>query len=926
MALPPDPLGSIKIAKNAYAFNLRRRFTPISHFVVKKSKATSPIAQAIESIRSPPKRPFGTGAGRGGRGGASAASPPSGGIKSIISAMVKTTLLIVFLLVLAFLWFYLRANAQAGALPVPPQPIPSFSGSLDVRPLAVTILTAGTESAISGQPYVQFDYTPHNLSAFSLDVRMYSSPPSRQVFLLRYPRRGDDNWNDFSASLEANLHQRGWLMSEIDPGDLGTMPGGSTLLIPTGFLPSPLLAGDPSRRIPSISDLASRGVSIVYIGRPFDNVLDEGGSTGTPRAADPAALANLGLTFNLLSPPASSAPFRMGAPLYAVSSKLHEAKSYYGSVQALSYDTGFLIFVPQTLDGGWPKAGQTAGEDIAMLIADEPYRPVLSYASWSVNNTLPPLNGPQAVGAPPATGPAIETGRISLFLNPAVPAQIGYLRLRFYLNDSNGLGEQLVMDWPVHKQANGDLFLVGSSVLIPEYLGGGLTYVELQPHETAQGSVKLYLELEQDGQTFSRSEVEAGPTSTSVPTTATFSTDAPTGPYVLRLVDQYNKIYAATRVYVPNLAVAVAADPKTRQPYQTRTMFGSGEFDFAFYVDGVQKTVPAVNVTLLKPPSPMGGPKIEFDNTMNVSYYLKRDFGRGNYTFSFDFGHDYVQNLTLTYDVRVQFWEKPEVMAMGLFGLLIFALGFYMSKLRQEKLLFALDIPDFPPQSVIKINLPVMAVLGLFDSINRDYAWERMPLKAEELKNGFRKVMQGGKPVMIGDYNLQRLLEQLRARHLVEESGGYWMPTAWTRTSSGSTSPAAPGAPAAPARGPPPTARRLATYRYLRDLFVTHAVRFSKLRAVPNCDVKVLIGQGEYYIHFYEGDDDVILRALLTVEAGRTWILFPDSYELERFEGRLHSAGRAPLALKMQLATKRARLYTLDDLPRVLKNLKVEVG
>ncbi len=915
MAQTPDPLGSIKIAKNAYAFNLRRRFTPVSHFVVKKSKATSPIAQAIESMRTPQKKPFGTGV-RGAKG--QPAAPPAGGVKSILSAMLKTTLLIVFLLVLAFLWFYVGASAPPPVPPVPPQPIPSFIGSLDVTPLAVTLLTAGTESAITAQPYVQFDYVPHNLSTFSVDARMYSSPPSRQVFLLRYPRRGDDIYTEFHASLQTNLRKRGWLMSEIDLEDLGTMPGGSTLLIPTGFLPSPLLAGDEGRRIPSINELASRGVSVIYIGRPFDNVLDEGGSAGIPRAADAASLARLGITFNLLTPPSSSAPFRMGAPLYSVTSNRRAAKAYYGSVQALSYDKGFLVFVPQTLDGGWPKAGQTAGEDIAMLIAEEPYRPVLSYANWSTNSTLP------------------EKGRISLFPDPVVPVRDGYLRLRFYMNDSNGLGEQLVMDWPIRKQARGDLFLVGSSVLVPGYLGGGMTYVEVQPHETDNSSVKLYLELEQDGATFSRSAVEAGATSTSVPTTATFSTDAPTGAYVLRVVDQHNKIYAATRVYVPNLAVAVAIDPKTKLAYSPRTMFGSGEFNFVFYVDGMQKTVPSVKVKLLKPPSPIEGPEVTFDNSMNISYRFKRDFGRGNYTFRFDFGNDYVQTLTMRYDVRVQFWEKPEVMVMGLAGLIIFGFGFYVSRMRQEKLLFALDIPDFPPQSVVKIKLPAQTVLGLFDSINRDYAWERMPLKAEELKNGFRKVISGGKPVMIGDYNLSRLLEQLHTRHLVEESGGYWLPTSWTRTpmplppaAAGAAQSAGSGAAsaaAARAASSPPTARRLSTYRYLRDLFVTHAVRFSKLRAVANCDVKTLIGPTEYYIHFYEGDDDVILRALQTVEAGRTWILFPDRYELERFEDRLHSAGRAQLSFKMQLSTKRARLLTLEELPQVLKNLKVEVG
>ncbi len=894
MSPSPDPMGSIKISKNAYTFNLRRRFTPVSHFAVKKSKDDSPLGRAIESMRNPEKKPFGTpgagtGGGAGGAGKGAGSGAPSGGMKSILGAMLKTTLVIVFLLALAILWVYMTVNAAPITPAVPPVPHPQFIGSLDIQPLTITMLTAGTRSAVSSQPYVQFDYTPHNLSNLSLDLRMYSSQPSRQVFVLRYPRRGDDIWPEFYSSLQGDLHRQGWLVNEIDLEDLGTMPGGSTLVIPTGFLPAPLLAGDTGRRIPAIDELAGRGVNVIFIGRPLDNVLDEGGSAGTPRAADAYALARLGIEFNLLTPPATLPPFHMIAPLYSVKSSLHPATPYYGSVQAMSIGSGFLIFVPQTLDGGWPKNGAAAGEDIARLIADEPYRPVISSTQWVAGSGLN------------------QTGRASLFLDTPVQTQNGILRARYYLTDTNGLTEQLVIDWPIQKQARGDLFLY-QPTLIPVYLGGGLTSIELQPHEPDGKSVKLFLELEQNGQTYSRTPVEDGATSTNVPTTATFSTDAPTGTYVLRLVDSFNKVYAATRVYVPNLAVSIATDPKTKAPIPTRTMFGTGQFQFAFTVDGSLSSVPAVSVQLISPPSPIKGPLVSFTNTPNVTYDFKRDFNRGNYTWRFDFGNGYTQDITLEFATRVQFWEKPEIMAMGIFGLLVFGFGFYMSKLRSDKILFSLDIPDFPPQSVNKISLPATAVLGLFDTINRDYAWEKMPLKAEELKGGFRKIMSGGKQVMIGDYNLERLLERLRAKRLVEESGGYWMPTSWTR-----------GAGASPAR-------RLATYRYLRDMFVTHAVRFSKLRAVADCDVKTIIGSTEYYIHFYEGSDDVILRALATVERGRTWILFADRYELERFEDRLHSAAKAPLALKMQLANKRARLFCLDELPRILKNLKVEPG
>ena len=112
-------------------------------------------------------------------------------------------------------------------------------------------------------------------------------------------------------------------------------------------------------------------------------------------------------------------------------------------------------------------------------------------------------------------------------------------------------------------------------------------------------------------------------------------------------------------------------------------------------------------------------------------------------------------------------------------------------------------------------------------------------------------------------------------------------------------------------------------FRSLRDLFVTYAVRFSKLRALALCDVKAIIGNGEYYLHLYEGEPGVIVRALASTDAGQTWIIFKDGDEREDFEASLHSAAAAVLALKLQIANKRVRLVTLDELPALLKSLKM---
>ncbi|VVB56827.1 Uncharacterised protein [uncultured archaeon] len=894
MASPTDPLEQLRVTKNAYFFNLRRKYTPVAHYIIKKSHGLNPLAAYLGATAKPKLPP------RGGAARQKAEAEAGAGGPSFLSAILKTMAVFFIIIMLAGAGLILWVNANTPRVePVPPVPTSGFIGGLEVRPLILDMLTAGTRSQIQAQPYAQFDYAARNLSGFWVDARLYSSAPSRQVFILQYPRIGDSTWPQFRTGLEENLRARGWPLSDIRIEDLRDMPGGSTLIIPTGFLPQAMLDG--SGRAPSPVELASRGVSVIYIGQPMDRLLDSG---GRPVSAPPGAVSGLGLNFDDSSRPASVAPWRMGAPLYTVSSKRYGLGSYYGSVSGLAVGKGFLLFVPQTLEGGWPQDGAAAAQDIATLVAEEPYRPVLSGAQW----------------APAASPPG--SGRASLFFDPAIAPQGGILRLRFYLNDTGSRAEQLVVDWPIKKESSGDLFLDGSSILVPKYLGGGDKYVELDPNDAEGKATTLYLELEQDGQTYGRAPVGSGPVYTNIPTTTTFSADAPTGAYVLRLVDNYNRIYAATRVWVPQLDVlgpdAAAVWRARGLNYGTSYAFATGQFRFLFTSDGQPRPVPAVNVTLQGPTPSMNGAAQSFGGQDNIAYAFKRDFVRGNYTFLFDFGHDYSRSVTLYYYVRPQLWERGDVVGLGAVAAIIFALGFYVSKVRTDKLLYSLDIPDFPPQSVLKVKLTPRQVLGLFEQINRDYAWERMPLKAEELRNGFRKVNSGGKPVMIGDYNLQRILDTLHERKLVVEELGYWMPTNWLRESGNETKGGAEGAAAAP-----PTARRLAMFRSLRDLFVTHAVRFSKLRALPSCDVKAIIGSAEYYLHLYEGDQEIIVRALSSADAGSTWIVFKDADEREDFESSLHSAAAAPLALKLQIANRRVRLITLDELPGLLKSLKV---
>ena len=234
MADDSDILSQLRIAKNSYLFNLRRRYMPVAHYQIKKSKADTPLARFVEGLRSHPAPLSRASYGKGGKGAKPAATAP------LASTILQTVLAAVLLLLVLGAWFLLSFHPPPPSV-APPALVGPFNGSLDLRVLNTTLLTYGPESPPMVQPEVMFDFTGTNLAHVDVNARVYPSPPSRQVFVLRYARNGADAYPAFRQSLEDHLRQQGWSVLDIGPEDLARLPGACTLIIPTGYLPAPLL-------------------------------------------------------------------------------------------------------------------------------------------------------------------------------------------------------------------------------------------------------------------------------------------------------------------------------------------------------------------------------------------------------------------------------------------------------------------------------------------------------------------------------------------------------------------------------------------------------------------------------------------------------------------------------------------------------------
>jgi hypothetical protein len=197
--------------------------------------------------------------------------------------------------------------------------------------------------------------------------------------------------------------------------------------------------------------------------------------------------------------------------------------------------------------------------------------------------------------------------------------------------------------------------------------------------------------------------------------------------------------------------------------------------------------------------------------------------------------------------------------------------------------------------STIKIPVKRETVREIFESVNSSYSWQRMPLRADEIKNGFRKLTYNGKPILIGDFNLERILAKMAEEGLVKEEAGYFGLSSWEKESDHSI-------------------HYLAIYRIMRNVFVNNAVKFSKLDAMADCDMKAIAGNEEIYLHIMEEPQETVVhRALATAKKGTTLIIFKTSEGRDAFRASLTSTSKLAVGLKMEVDGGRIMLFSAKN-------------
>ncbi len=878
----------MKITKNTYVFDVKRKFSVSKKFKPKSVPVGIGKLMSVLPLGSTPgskgikktSRQIGNGVIAGTKSSPQTAHPlyNSEIAKSFSKNSGKGSNPLIGFAIKAVAGFAIISLLLVGLLIlIIPPAIPSAPAVQNLTVRAFTaqfpdmgVATFGNENNGMHTVYTQGYYNSSNLDSAQLSLRVYDKPVPSQIFVLSGERSRADSYPIFRKSLEKYLGQDGFSVSDLDPAYLDRLPANSVLIVPSGYMPRSLLGyTNPDF---TFNDLIDRGVVVVYIGLRFDRFyLDD---NGIILQTDKNIFDKLGLRFQPVRTGYSPADINATSlfdPTYEVISTNRPSKVIFAAVSVLDAGNGgAFVALPQTLDTGWSSNGDLAARDVANIVSEFVWMtPVASAYQTIALNDSP--SAPFFI----YTSPYANEGQYARFVSTAI------------FNDTKekiGYGKNFI----VWKRQNGELFSRSGIEVVSSYITDMPISLSADFRDPESGMKVLYIQTLKNGEimrppeALDKKEISLGSLFQ-----FDYNPDLEPGVYLLRIVDVTGRIYAKSVLAIPDISIDVE-----------KKDFARGDFQFSI-TSGARQKIKFSSASVA-----MNGMDERSYSSSDLMEYVTGPLDPGNYTFTIiaglRSGRGITKEVTLPYVLSKTFLDDPVFLGLGLLAVIIFGAGVFLRI--PEKEMFGLDIPDFPPIASIKIPIKKDTVISIFRQVNKDYSWEYMPLKLSEIKNAFRKLSHNGKSIIIGDYNLERVLDRIEKMDLVFNAFEFYGLSEWVPQSGRS-------------------AQYLCMFRQLRDIFVNSAVRFSPMLESEDYDIKFIAGQ-EVYVHIFDLKNEVEIKAFNTVSLGLTVIVFERDYDLDKFFASLSSTDDIKVNLKMELYQGRLKLVTVGKFSEFLKEIK----
>ena len=767
--------------------------------------------------------------------------------------------LIVIILAAAGLYYILQSSASGQQPSAPRELNPQYNLSI----LETGVVDYGTQGERS--IYVLYSFEAQDIPKFTIEGRRYPDPIPTDIYILDHPCDGCVGKADFVSSLEKNLKMNGMIPAnstltpiKINQPERLTKKG--IIIVPTGRIPADMV---DSRSDANIKRLTNMGSVVIYIGNDFSLSISAG---GVIREVPEGALGEMGISYSQSRGARATEPYHFEESQFSLVGG--NVTTIAGAIYATKMGSGYFVVFPNTLDLGWSQSGPAAaGEDVAELIYQSAWQAPIANATKVRESSEPNF-----------------TMRDTLFLSPS-SENGGYVRLYLTTYGPNRTESGEFTEFKrEYMDVNVTNPVTGRMRHPPVGVNGSTLNFNIQFREnfSEPRDINVYLRAYKDGEQVQEQNLGTVTFVTIYERDMRYEVNLSGGDHILRVTDFTGKTYAQSFLHIPEVTIGV-----------TQSEWDPPSFKFVLLSDGIP--IPRTRVKV-----DMDGKyetTVITDDGGTFSFTPKETPSFGDHVFNFD-ATGKMMSLKLTRPRRTTFFDDPKNQVLIVAIIIVAILGVALQ--RTEPPIYFIDVPDFPPQRKERVPISKYALMNLIDAVNKDYRWKYMPLTAQEIKANVRKrITYQGKPILISDYNLEKLLGQLvEAGDVFHYSGLYGL-KAWTNLSGKSP-------------------RYLAMFRFLRNFFINNAILFTDIGQRTDCDILINYRGENIYVHIYEGEQ-TIMRALLAVRKGRNYIVFSSAEELAEFERNLAaSATRLSVTLKMEMDNRRIILTHIDALGAII--------
>jgi hypothetical protein len=502
----------------------------------------------------------------------------------------------------------------------------------------------------------------------------------------------------------------------------------------------------------------------------------------------------------------------------------------------VSNGSGHFMNIPKTLNDF--KDADDAAQYILDALLSSRYQKPISTASF-------PLNG--------------SFSGERTFLTEGDGAVEGFARIIYSAHGRNGSSNGIITR--LAGKETGDLIGPNSS-FSGEEMGFKLFLNESYPQPVF---LLLHLLIEKDGKEISSQKIGEANVMNVWFSSFSVTNSLEPGDYLLSIVDQFNGRHGSAALHVKNLSVSVIKVIENSYIFDVLLDGKPVDGERAIVsIDGGDKTVP----------SPVSAGR------MSVMAKLPK----GEHAFNvLIFG----RTVTVPYkgadetpvDVYIRY---------GIPGLLLIAVVYIAFRQRPRRK-YLLHVPDAGGEKGEVLSISKEEFLGIFNALEKEFGWKKVPLLPEELSYGIKKhLSKGGRELIVTDDNVSEELERLVKKGDVSSYGDYYALSSWLGRND---------------------IVSLSLRRIVRDTLIEKGIHFSE-----NGVIRAKTGGIETHFYVFKN-----IRGILGMnERAKRVVLFKDSKHLSLFKRSLLEGGEERIRISLAIQNGSVFLITPDKLGEVI--------